>query len=184
MDRPTAADVLARSEYLRGVFALDPLPDPPPDPLPDSWPGDPANRNLIVLVEDADVWVEQTASRAPLETAVPDNLARVALQAVTLQTELFAIDREADVVEAESTGTGIRSFTAGSYSETRFGYGEYRKAGMLSPSQALSDALWLLMDQDARDEFLAQVAGRPVPESAVVAVDWNRDGRLGPPLNY
>lgn len=90
------------------------------------------------------------------------------------------------VMEAMGGGTAalavleqpwLKSFTAGSYSETRFSPSEIAGGQSKSPPYpaALWALLWALMTDEKKDDWIRTLTGQNAPAVAYVAEDWGED---------
>lgn len=180
---PDASDIRARSRLLRVKFPVDSTD-------PDS------ENDLRVTVAEATALVQGITWRlvdpdigcpAPdgfLCELVPTSLVPVALRAVTLMAERFAVTGAAQFAEKVATGRRVRSISAGPWSESYFAPGEFARRGAVGrppvdPDDALDAALWALMTEDARDEFIRFATGRTAPAGVVTAFDYRLAGRGG-----
>jgi hypothetical protein len=163
MDAPTLEQVRARSEVISGRFA--------------SPGGDVA---LQTLVDDAVAYVAAVTGRAIgliAGEAVPDGLVPIAVRAVTLATEGFAVGGALDIRESSASGEPVlASLTAGPYAESYFAPGSERTAeSLLSPDRALARLLWLLLTDAKRAALLRLLDPGAFPEEAawgVMEVDF------------
>lgn len=79
----------------------------------------------------------------------------------------------------------LKSFSAGSYSETRFSPQELAGGSAQAPPYppALWALLWALMTEEKRDEWLERLTGQRRPAGGFVEVDWgDREPEYGPLL--
>lgn len=93
---------------------------------------------------------------------------------------------------AEATGGGptalavleapwLKSFTAGSYSETRFSPSELAGGAKQPPyPPALWGLLWALMTPEKRDEWMQMLTGQRAPAGTFVELDWSAMPQVGP----
>jgi hypothetical protein len=89
--------------------------------------------------------------------------------AIVQLTEWLAMRKQSDVIETMADFDLISSFSAGSYSETRRG----GKDSVDAQRAFLRGLFWPLMDDDARDEWIAVETGVNPPAFAVTEVDWS-----------
>jgi hypothetical protein len=66
----------------------------------------------------------------------------------------------------------LKSFTAGSYSETRFAPSELAGTGGAPYPQPLWNLLWSLMTDAKRDDWTFRLSGQHAPAGTFVGVDW------------
>lgn len=159
MDRPTAAAIraIAPVQFDWSSFGY---PAGDPDPL--------------------EARVEYAIARLRLETgrtldSITDvdeqAVARHAIALLTMQETLGG----SSAVLAVQGQPWLKSFTAGSYSETRFSPGELAgNAGAnadvlarINPWPALARDLWLLATQEQRDAWVELYTGRYAPEGGI-----------------
>lgn len=154
MDAPTAEALRTQSRLLQTLY-----PSPPG-----------ATDELTRLTAEA---VSLVLGRACMNfpSEVPSGKEAVATRAFRLKTEELAIGadpaRLQKAIIAAGSG-GLRSISAGSWSESYFGPADLLKAGQLSANPALHEALRALMSDECWHAFLAEVAGNFVPFSQVV----------------
>lgn len=79
----------------------------------------------------------------------------------------------------------LKSFTAGSYSETRFSPAEIAGGTSKAPPYppALWALLWALMDEDKRAEWLEMLSGRTRPAASFTGVEWDGFVDVGPSIH-
>jgi hypothetical protein len=157
---PDAEDI---REWSSVDFAAQgyPAPTPPDD--------DPLQR----IVDAAIAYIAKVTGRQPL-TSVPDEDVILAEDAVRMRTEQLVMQSRAETVES-STDDQVRSFSAGSYSETRFD----RKKGterVLNTWPALEEILWALMTEDAKEQWIADLGGEPAPAFEIAEIEFGDRG--------
>jgi hypothetical protein len=109
---------------------------------------------------------------------VPDWLRPVAVRAIALKAEGYALGRDSKSRGKAIRGVRLRSFTAGPYSESYFGPDEAARAKVLDPDPAVNEVLWTLATEDCRARWLALWSGTQVPATAIQAVDWGSRTRV------
>jgi hypothetical protein len=178
VDQPTAADVRAWSPP---AFDWEDAGYPAPAP------GDPESVALEKRVQWAVGEIESMTGRPFATIVAPDpssgqpNLVPVAEKATVLKVILDVVGGTAAAL-AVLGAPWLRSFTAGSYSETRFSPAEMsgiqgrgsEAIGNLGP-EPLATLLLMLMTDDKRADWLFLLTGRSAPASGYVAEDWGGD---------
>jgi hypothetical protein len=137
--------------------------------------------DLDRLLAQAVAYVEQVTGRVPL-TAVPDELAALAAQAVMMRVEQLASQAQEEMVESATDEGGVISFSTPGYSETRANPSQGGKvwSRVVNRWQALADLLLLLMTEEKRDDWQAALNGTFAPEWEVTEMDWSGEGPMGP----
>lgn len=161
----TIDDIRGRSALLKARYPAEPY-------VPD------VEDALRSLVTDAVALVESLTCRK-IDATLPDDLIAVAVRAVMLKAEQLAVSGTAEETERTVGGKRLRGFTAGPYSETYFAPGELGvKNGRprVDPSDALDEALWALMTDECREQFIAYATGKQAPAGAVSEFDYRRMG--------
>lgn len=76
----------------------------------------------------------------------------------------------------------LKSFTAGSYSETRFSPAELAGGSASAPPYPapLWALLWALMTPEKQDEWLERLSGRRRPAGVFIEPDWDHRRELAP----
>jgi len=74
----------------------------------------------------------------------------------------------------------LKSFSAGSYSETRFSPAELSARGAPPYPQPLWNLLWALMTDEKKDDWRLRLGLGFAPAAGFVSVDWSGDGERGP----
>lgn len=154
MDAPDAATIRARSPLLTALYSAD------------------DDAILLTNVTDA------TALVLSLTCNTLDTIATaaepIALRAITMKVEELSYLGDPRKIKAimDRTSGGLRSISAGSWSESYFDPGAALKAKMLSANPLLHEALWALMGDECRAAFLATVGGVNEPASTITAIDW------------
>lgn len=144
MDRPTVAQVKARSEF------LTPRTDEAVGVLLDEAIG------VVASLTGRNVGLGDAPGDSPTGCEwedVPTWMVPVALRAVTLQTEAMAGVSATKVAKSRG-GRLLASFTAGPYSESYFAPDAAAKAKALSPDPTISDILWSLATECVRAYWL------------------------------
>ena len=169
MDAPTAADIRAWSPP---AFQWDdygfPAPDPPTDPDP-----------LEIRVEwSIGTLFAVTGRTLASITSVEDTaMAQKVIVVFTVMEALGGGEAAIAVLEAP----WLKSFTAGSYSETRFSPSELTGKGQPPYPYALWNLLWALMTEEKQDEWWERLTGQRRPAGVFIEPDWggspgHRDG--------
>lgn len=162
---PAPADVRGRSPYLK-------------QRLPSTPVNADTEQTLREAVLDATAIVESLTGRdlsAPLGTEDGVDLDRLALRAVTLKTERI-VAGEGSFKERKGaiSGTRLKSFSAGPYSESYFGPGDAASAGALDLDPVLAEVLWALATEAKRQEWLYLWGKAPAaPFAAVQQFDYS-----------
>lgn len=105
---------------------------------------------------------------------MPLELEPIARKAIVLSILTGAMEFGADALEVMAA-PWLKSFTAGSYSETRFSPGELAAAkGQVAPG-ALGRLLWLLMTDEKRQEFMERESGEYAPAMMLREDDYGMD---------
>lgn len=164
MDRPTASDVRAQvPPQFNWTAAGYPTPVPP------------AADTLDVRVATAAATLALTIGRK-LEAIVDEDEVVIARNAVALLVLYDAMGGSAASLQVASR-PWLRSFTAGSYSETRFSPAEMAGNGKdldviakLHPWPALARALWLLATPAKRVEWQEVFLGLVAPAGGIFEV--------------
>lgn len=182
MDQPTAADVRAWSPPEFDWAAAG---------YPAPADGDPESVALEKRVQWAVGEIESITAR-PFSTIEPPpdgstepNLVPVAEQATVLKV-MFAVLGGTKAALAVMQAPWLRSFTAGSYSETRFSPAEIagiqgrgtERLGYLGP-EPLATLLLMLMTPDKRADWVYLITGKAAPAGTFVPVDWGDSGEFG-----
>lgn len=179
MDRPTAADVRAWSppefDWADAGYPAPSGSDPEPVAL---------EKRVSWAVSE----IESITGR-PFQTILPPpdgsnalNLVPIAEEATVLKVMLNAISGTAEALEVLSA-PWLRSFTAGSYSETRFSAAEVEgiqgrgaeRIGSLGP-EPLATLLLLLMTDDKRADWIYLLTGKIKPALAFTGMDFDGAG--------
>jgi hypothetical protein len=92
-------------------------------------------------------------------------------RAVRGMAELLWIQQSPETLETMADFDLVKSFSAGSYSETRRDAEDAMKAKLLVAWPWLSSLLWGLMTPEKKDEFLEQF-GDVAPAWSVSEMDW------------
>jgi hypothetical protein len=164
MDAPTAAEV---REWAPPQFAFASYGYPAPEgEAPDT---------LEARTRWAWAYVLETTGRTPEDLTGNDQA--LAEQAVTLRVMQLALGSSATTF-ATLSKPWIKSFTAGSYSETRFSPSELGGNAKdvltkVNPWLELASLLWLLMTDEKRDYWLEVFGGRVRPAGAFIPVDFS-----------
>lgn len=183
MDRPDAAAIRAWSPPEFNWAAAG---------YPAPAPGDPEPIALEKRVDWAIAEIETITGRSfdlivppPVGSALP-NLVPVAEKATVLKvmTDVLGGSKAALQVMGQPW---LRSFTAGSYSETRFSPAELsgtqgrgtERVGDLGP-EPLATLLLILMTDEKRDEWIYLLTGRVAPAGTFVAPDWGGHHGVSP----
>ncbi len=137
--------------------------------------------DLERLLATATDLVEELTCRI-LDGTLPQEDVLLARRAVVLKAEGLATGgtlkaRQTALTRAASGG--LRSISAGPWSESYFGPEEATKAKMLSPDSALHEVLWALATEECQQKWLALWGARPAPASGWDAFDYSGDP-LGP----
>lgn len=102
--------------------------------------------------------------------SMPVDLEPLARKAIVLSVVQTAQAMGGDALEVMAA-PWLKSFTAGSYSETRFSPQELVAKGAVAAGP-LGDLLWLLMTPEKREEFMERQAGTFAPASLIRRDDW------------
>lgn len=170
MDRPTAAEVRAWAppQFLWLTYGYPAPEGPDPD-----------------LLEKR---VEWAAAQLRLETGRllesivdPDEVA-IAEQAIVLLTMQGAMGGSTAAL-AIAGAPWLKSFTAGSYSETRFSPSELTGTakdvmGKINPWLPLARLLWLLATPEKREEWLELYGGVVAPAGGIFEQDVSGTGEV------
>jgi hypothetical protein len=175
MDRPTAADVRAivPAQFLWADYGY-PAGDPDP---------------LAARVEYAAATLRLMVGRG-LDTITDPDEATVAKHAVALLV-MYETIGGGDAALTVMAQPWLKSFTAGSYSETRFSPqelagGNGKTTDVLSklhPWPALARDLWLLASPERRDEWTETLTGVHAAEGGIfthAAAPWGDDAGVWP----
>ena len=139
---------------------------------------------LDILIARAAEYVGRVTGRSldtspdPNTLDVPDELSQTAAEAIQRRVEQMVIKSQEDEVETAADFDLIKSFSAGSYSETRRDAADAAKAKAINAWPLLDEMLWALATEDARDDW-REKWGDVVPAFSVTEVDWH--GTLLPP---
>lgn len=166
MDRPDAADIRewAPRQFDFASFGYPAPAGPDPDPLESE-------------VEAADAIIALTIARTWSSITDPDEMA-VAKRAAVLWTMYAVAGTSSAAITAIFGAPWLKSFTAGSYSETRFSPAEVTTKTSIHPLPALADLLWLLMTPERREEWLERLTGVPAAAGGMFEHDWNAGDEL------
>lgn len=160
---PTVEDVRLRSPFLAQRFPAD---------------DDAATARLEVVVADTIAVVEALTCRT-LDASLPERLWTIAVRAVALKAQRIAAEGDPDAVASSQENDGLRSISAGPWSESYFGPGEAAAAKVLDRDAATHEALWALATEECRDDW-RRAWGQTVPHrpAAVTAQPgWHRAWR-------
>lgn len=103
--------------------------------------------------------------------SVPGRLVQIAKRAITLKCERLSVGScVRDRVNAANTSL-IKSFSAGSYSQTSQTVGDIRKSMMLDPDPALDEALRQLITEDGWAIWLYLATGQEIPAAMASSFD-------------
>lgn len=133
----------------------------------------------IMLGDDAPVISELTGRKIGPDdqpgVEVPDYLRPVAIRAMAMRAERFAVGGTVSTRRGQIQSLTLRSFTAGPYSETYFGPGEAAAARALDPDPAVHELLMALATEERRDWWLNLWGELPyAPGAAVQEFGWQR----------
>lgn len=152
MDAPTAAELYAQSRLLQALYA------------------DADGEEIARLTSEAVALVlGRCCMNVPAD--VPEGKEAVATRAFRLKLEELALGADparTQVAIIRAGSGGLRSISAGTWSESYFGPGDSLAAGVLSANPALHEALRALMSDDCWQAWLAESTGQHVPFSKVV----------------
>lgn len=175
MDRPSAADVRA---WAPPLFAWAdygfPAPDPPTDP-----------DALDVRVGWA-VGTLYAVTGRTLESITLGEEEQIAQRVIAAFVMLEATGGSAAAL-AVLEQPWLKSFTAGSYSETRFSPSELAgSSGKTAPPYppTLWALLWALMTDEKRDEWNERLTGQVRPAAGFFDMDWDAVGVAPPPTAW
>lgn len=159
---PAEDDIRERSFLLQQLY-----PEDPPTAAVE-W-------RLREVVRDAVAIIESLTGRR-LDPTLPEGLVRIAVRAVTLKTERMGLATASAKVRRKAiSGTRLRSFTAGPYSESYFGPEEASRAKMLDPDPDLNELLWALTTEAKREEWMILWGLKSyAPAFAVQSFDYRR----------
>lgn len=161
MDTPTAADIRAWAPPAYDFAAVG-FPAPTP---PDADP-------LDVQVRWAVSYVVAMTGRQLLTLDLADpQFPALAEQAITWRVVQQVAGSSRSTLRATFGAPWLKSFTAGSYSETRFAPVELVSRTGVNDLPVLADLLWLLMTEEKRDEWLERLLGRVRP-AATFSPGW------------
>lgn len=146
------ADLRARSPYLAERF---------PSPSGDAALSSILNTAMGLL---------KSATCRTFDSTMPEEYVYMAIQALVLKVESMG----SAFVSRSGAKVGLRSFQAGSYSESYFGQGEAAKNGMMDPNPQLDELLKAIATDDCLDNFLA-TNGKAAPASIIVAPSYRDD---------
>lgn len=122
-------------------------------------------------------WLRFTGARYELVAAEDEPLVFDAVRALS---ELAALDQSEDRQETLADFDLLKSFSAGSYNETRRDADEARKARALVAWPWLNTRLWDFMTPDKRAYWIDFFAAPgEVPAAGVTEVDWSRGLAVG-----
>jgi hypothetical protein len=78
----------------------------------------------------------------------------------------------------------LKSFTAGSYSETRFGPTELAgaKAGSAPYPEPIWSLLWALMTPEKQDDWRVRLGMAAAPAGVFIGMDWGGHDHYGPSI--
>jgi hypothetical protein len=107
-------------------------------------------------------------------TEVPTALYPLAIQVFAMVAESRSLTGTAKARSSQIGRAGLRSITAGPWSESYFGPEEAEKAQMLWPDADVHGLLWALATQDCRDAWLALWTGTHAPAGVLVGFDYGR----------
>lgn len=182
MDVPSGADLRAWAPPQLDWTAIGypPVPAGDPDPLDKRAEWSAAEIETITGRPIASIV-------PPVDGSTEPNLVPVAEKAITLKTLLDVLSGTADAL-AVLGQPWLRSFTAGSYSETRFSPAEMggisgrgvEHMASLGP-EPLATLLILLMTPEKLDEWRFLITGVAAPAGTFVEPDWGHGhgGRVG-----
>lgn len=162
---PNASEVRQRSQWLTENF---PSTDSRKEEL------------LREAVLDTIPLINELTGRNLNQSTGDGGLDRLAMRAITLKTERIlsnegSADDRSGVLGGERSG--IKSISAGPWSETYFGPGEAQGAKVLDLDPALHETLWALATQDKRDYWLWIWGIAPAaPYAGVASFDWQSRG--------
>lgn len=108
-----------------------------------------------------------------------ESLAKSALQQLVETMSFQGADRAETMADFDI----IQSFSAGGYSETRRDPRQSQQIG-IAQLIVLQNALWPLMDDEHRDEWIRLVGGPNAPGFAVTEVDWGAGSSYSGHENY
>lgn len=134
---------------------------------------------LGILVAEAISLVQELTGRV-LDEALPERLVPLALRAVMMKTEAMSSASSLKRRKGQLQSVGLRSFSAGPYSESYFGPGEAMAAKALDPDTALHEVLWALATEEKRGYWL-RVWGVSASEPffQVQSFDYRQTARRG-----
>lgn len=157
---PSASVIRDRSALLQQLY-----PESPPNAL--------VEEALREVVADATVMVQSLTCRT-LDAALAEDadLARIALRAVTLYAEKLALGSSARARRSGIRRSGLRSISAGPWSESYFSPGELARMGRFDADPFIHDALWALATPECREYWMGIWTGNFTPASAVQSFDW------------
>lgn len=138
--------------------------------------GDP--EPLDARTQWAIAYVMSTAGRTI--TSIPAELVSVAEQAIVLRVMQDVAGGGQTALQTLFDAPWLKSFTAGSYSETRFSPAELAAARAVNPLPQLADLLWLLMTDAKRDEWLERVSGVRRPAGVFIEPRWGHGHEVAP----
>lgn len=115
--------------------------------------------------------------------ACPAGMVPIAVTAVARMAERIYVTTEPTFAQQVATGRRLRGFSAGPYSEQYFAPGEFARRGAqqgrpaVDQDDALDQALWALMTEDARDYFVWRSTGLTPPTGVATVFDYRRQSR-------
>jgi hypothetical protein len=170
---PNASEVRRRSQYLTENF-----------PPGTTTAGERNEELLKEAVLDSIPLIQALTGRDLTASTGSGALDRLGMRAITLKTErILSNEGGGDDRGAILSGErqGLKSISAGPWSETYFGPGEAQNAKVLDLDPALHEVLWALATQEMKDYWLYIWGLAPAaPFSGVLSFDWgNRGGSIG-----
>lgn len=126
------------------------------------------------------LYAETGRTLASITVAEEVTIAQQVLVAFTVMGAQGGSSAALEVAEAP----WLKSFTAGSYSETRFSPAELaggRSSAPPYPPQIWS-LLWALMTPEKRDDWMFRLGMGHAPAATFVAVDWGGHHSVGPSI--
>lgn len=145
------------------------------------YPADPFSAQVeqdLEFARDLSVRLVESLTCRTMDETLPEKDVPLATQAIVMKTEQMLMATSAESSSSRLSGRGLKSISAGPWSETYFGPEEASKAKMLDPDPRLNEILWALTTPECQANWMGIWTGVYAPAAAITEVAWGIRGYL------
>ena len=129
------------------------------------------------FARDIAVRLVESLTCRTMDDSLPEQDIPLAIEAIVMKTEQMLMATSAESSSSRLSGRGLKSISAGPWSETYFGPEEASKAKMLDADPRLHEILWALATPECREGWNAVWTGVYAPAAAITEVAWGASWR-------